>query len=126
MRETKESYEKTLRKHFRVELSSGKFKVDMTAGKTVVELMKSRDERVRLDAAKYYTARSLPATLELQCFRSKLTGDATTIMLRIAAPVVAISGVAWLALVLINMTSDYHCARDVRFENDPTRAVAAH
>jgi hypothetical protein len=30
--------EKTLRKHFRVELSSGKFKVDMTAGKTLVEL----------------------------------------------------------------------------------------
>jgi hypothetical protein len=25
----------------------------MTAGKTVAELMKSRDERVRLDAAKY-------------------------------------------------------------------------
>jgi hypothetical protein len=36
--------EKTLRKHFRVELNSGKFKVDMTAGKTPVELMKSRDE----------------------------------------------------------------------------------
>ena len=31
----------------------------MTAGKTLVELMKSRDERVRLDAAKYYTARRL-------------------------------------------------------------------
>jgi hypothetical protein len=28
--------EKTLRKHFRDELSSGKFKVDMTAGKTLV------------------------------------------------------------------------------------------
>jgi hypothetical protein len=51
--------EKTLRKHFRVELSSGKFKVDMLAGKTVTELMKSRDERVRLDAAKYYTARRM-------------------------------------------------------------------
>jgi predicted transcriptional regulator len=51
--------EKTLRKHFRRELSSGKFKVDMTAGKTVAELMKSRDERVRLDAAKYYTARRM-------------------------------------------------------------------
>jgi AraC-like DNA-binding protein len=51
--------EKTLRKHFRDELSSGKFKVDMTAGKTVAELMKSRDERVRLDAAKYYTARRM-------------------------------------------------------------------
>jgi hypothetical protein len=49
--------EKTLRKHFRDELSGGKFKVDMTAGKTLVELMKSRDERVRLEATKYYTAR---------------------------------------------------------------------
>ena len=51
--------EPTLRKHFRDELSSGKFKVDMTAGKTVAELMKSRDERVRLDAAKYWTARRM-------------------------------------------------------------------
>jgi hypothetical protein len=33
--------EKTLRKHFREELSSGKFKVDMLADKTLVELMKS-------------------------------------------------------------------------------------
>ncbi|HUI20721.1 MAG TPA: CopD family protein [Methylocella sp.] len=33
---------------------------------------------------------------------------ATTIMLRIAAPILAISGVAWMALVLINMTSDFH------------------
>ena len=48
-----------MRKHFRDELSSGKFKVDMTAGKTVAELMKSRDERVRLDAAKYWTARRM-------------------------------------------------------------------
>jgi hypothetical protein len=31
----------------------------MTAGKTVTELMESRDERVRLDAAKYYTARRM-------------------------------------------------------------------
>jgi predicted transcriptional regulator len=38
--------EKTLRKHFRVELkNSGKFKVDMTAGKTPVELMKSGSRR---------------------------------------------------------------------------------
>ncbi len=29
-------------------------------------------------------------------------------MLRVAAPVAAISGVAWMALVLINMTSDFH------------------
>ncbi len=33
---------------------------------------------------------------------------ATTIILRVAAPVAAISGVAWTALVLINMTSDFH------------------
>jgi len=32
---------------------------------------------------------------------------ATTILLRIAAPVAAISGVAWLALILINMTKDF-------------------
>jgi AraC-like DNA-binding protein len=51
--------EPTLRKHFRDELSSGKFKVDMTVGKTVAELMKSKDERVRLEAAKYYTARRM-------------------------------------------------------------------
>ena len=38
---------------------------------------------------------------------------ATTIMLRIAAPVAAISGVAWLALVLINMTSDFHSVVDL-------------
>jgi hypothetical protein len=31
----------------------------MLAGKTVAELMKSKDERVRLDAAKYYTARRM-------------------------------------------------------------------
>jgi hypothetical protein len=51
--------EKTLRKHFREELNSGKFKVDMLAGKTVTELMKSRDARVRLEAAEYYTARRM-------------------------------------------------------------------
>ncbi len=33
---------------------------------------------------------------------------ATTIMLRIAAPIAAISGVAWLAFILINMTSDFY------------------
>ena len=37
---------------------------------------------------------------------------ATTVMLRIAAPVAAISGVAWMALVLINMTSDIHSVFD--------------
>jgi predicted transcriptional regulator len=49
--------EKTLRKHFRDELSGGKFKVDMIAGKTVTELMRSKDERIRLEAVKYYTSR---------------------------------------------------------------------
>jgi hypothetical protein len=44
--------EKTLRKHFRRELNGGKFKVDMLAGKTVTELMKDKDARVRLEAAK--------------------------------------------------------------------------
>jgi copper resistance protein D len=33
---------------------------------------------------------------------------ATTVMLRIAAPIAAISGVAWMALVLMNMTSDFN------------------
>ena len=47
--------EKTLRKHFRDELSGGKFKIDMSAGKTLVELMRSRDERVRLEATKLTT-----------------------------------------------------------------------
>jgi predicted transcriptional regulator len=51
--------EKTLRKHFRRELNGGKFKVDMLAGKTVTELMKDKDARVRLEAAKYYTARRM-------------------------------------------------------------------
>jgi copper resistance protein D len=37
---------------------------------------------------------------------------ATTIMLRVAAPVAAISGVAWLAFTLINMTSDFHSIAD--------------
>ena len=37
---------------------------------------------------------------------------ATTILLRIAAPIAAISGVAWLALVLINMTHDFDSAVD--------------
>ena len=31
----------------------------MLAGRTVTELMKSGEERVRLDAAKYYTARRM-------------------------------------------------------------------
>src|SRR4029077_15683771 len=51
--------EKTLRKHFRVYLSSGKFKLDMLAGRTVTELRRDKDARVRLDAAKYYTARRM-------------------------------------------------------------------
>ena len=51
--------EKTLRKHFREELDSGKFKIDMVAGGAIAASMKSKDERVRLDAAKYYTARRM-------------------------------------------------------------------
>ena len=51
--------EPTLRKHFREELSSGKFKVDITAGKNLVELMRDKDSRVRLDATKYWTARRM-------------------------------------------------------------------
>jgi hypothetical protein len=51
--------EPTLRLHFRDELDSGKFKTDILAGKTIREMMKSKDERVRLDAAKYYTARRM-------------------------------------------------------------------
>ena len=31
----------------------------MIAGKTVTELMKSKDDRVRLEAAKYYTSRRM-------------------------------------------------------------------
>jgi|GEM_PF-616535 putative copper resistance protein D len=45
------------------------------------------------------------------------TLSATSVMLRIAAPLAAISGVAWMALVLINMTSDFHSvlnAEDLR------------
>lgn len=38
---------------------------------------------------------------------------ATTVMLRIAAPVAAISGAAWMALVLMNMTSDIHSVFDL-------------
>jgi copper resistance protein D len=38
---------------------------------------------------------------------------ATTVMLRIAAPIAAISGAAWMALVLINMTSDMRSVFDL-------------
>jgi len=51
--------EPTLRKRFRKELNSGKFKVAMTAGRTVIELLRDPDSRVRLDAAKWYTARRM-------------------------------------------------------------------
>jgi putative copper resistance protein D len=37
---------------------------------------------------------------------------ATTILLRIAAPVAAISGIAWLACILINMARDFHSVVD--------------
>src|ERR1700730_17927785 len=37
---------------------------------------------------------------------------ATTILLRIAAPIAAISGVGWLACILINMARDFHSVVD--------------
>lgn len=37
---------------------------------------------------------------------------ATTILLRITAPIAAISGVAWLACILINMARDFHSVID--------------
>jgi putative copper resistance protein D len=37
---------------------------------------------------------------------------ATTILLRIAAPIAAISGIAWLACILINMARDFHSVVD--------------
>ncbi len=37
---------------------------------------------------------------------------ATTILLRIAAPIAAISGVVWLACILINMARDFHSVVD--------------
>jgi len=37
---------------------------------------------------------------------------ATTILLRIAAPIAAISGIAWLAYILINMTGDFGSVAD--------------
>jgi hypothetical protein len=43
--------EKTLRKHFREELDGGMFKLDMIAGGTIAALLKSNDERVRLETA---------------------------------------------------------------------------
>ena len=51
--------EKTLRKHFREELDNGKFKLDMVAGGAIASLMKSEDDRVRLETAKYYTSRRM-------------------------------------------------------------------
>jgi putative copper resistance protein D len=40
------------------------------------------------------------------------TVRATTILLRVAAPIAAISGVAWLACILINMARDFHSIID--------------
>ena len=37
---------------------------------------------------------------------------ATTILLRIAAPIAAISGIAWLACILINIARDFHSVVD--------------
>jgi len=49
----------TLVKHFRDELISGKFKVHVKAGSTVVKMLDSKDERVALESAKWYTARRM-------------------------------------------------------------------
>jgi hypothetical protein len=43
----------------------------MLAGRTVTELMKSGEERVRLDAAKYYTARRRLNRVLKQTLRKK-------------------------------------------------------
>jgi predicted transcriptional regulator len=66
--------EKTLRKHFRVELNGGKFKADMLAGKTVTELMRSKDERVRLDAAKSQGSLITRSTLLVSTSAVRSTG----------------------------------------------------
>lgn len=50
---------KTLRKYFRAELNSGKFKLDMKAGKAISGLMNDKDPRVKLEAAKWYSARRM-------------------------------------------------------------------
>jgi hypothetical protein len=51
--------EKTLRKHFREELDGGKFKLDLLVGSAFVKALKSDDERIRLDAVKFYMARRM-------------------------------------------------------------------
>jgi hypothetical protein len=50
----------TLYKYFRQELDYGKFKLDMLAGNTIKKSMgQAEDERVRLDAARFYAARRM-------------------------------------------------------------------
>jgi len=50
----------TLYKYFRRELDNGKFKLDMLAGNTILKSMgHAVDERVRLDAARFYAARRM-------------------------------------------------------------------
>ena len=50
----------TLYKHFRQELDYGKFKLDKLAGDTIRKSMgHAADERVRLDAARFYAARRM-------------------------------------------------------------------
>ena len=50
----------TLYKYFRQELDNGKFKLDMIAGGTIMKSMGGAvDERVRLDAARFYAARRM-------------------------------------------------------------------
>lgn len=49
----------TLRRHFREELDNGKFKLDMVACSALAKLFASKDERVRLEALKWWTARRM-------------------------------------------------------------------
>jgi hypothetical protein len=50
----------TMYKYFRRELDIGKFKLDMVAANTILKSMGgAADERVRLDAARFYAARRM-------------------------------------------------------------------
>lgn len=51
---------KTLRKHFRTELNSGMLKAHMQVGAGLFNMAtKSKDEKVRLEASKWYSARQM-------------------------------------------------------------------
>jgi hypothetical protein len=51
--------EKTLRKHFWIELNSGVFKANMKVGGNMYALTQSSDEQVRLRACQWWTARRM-------------------------------------------------------------------